>query len=67
MDYKVIYKYPPEGLGILSHSGEALGAAHRATGAGHHSHLTIQVIWFTEEDQDVWFPISLLLFCFHAI
>lgn len=57
MDYKMIYKNNPEGLGILLHSGEALGAAHRVTGAGSHSYLTIQGIWFKEGDQDVWFPI----------
>lgn len=45
MDYKMIYKNNPEGLGILLHSGEALGATHRVTGAGSHYHLAIQLIW----------------------
>lgn len=45
MDYKMIYKNNPEGLGILFHSGKALGAIHRVTGAGSHYHLAIQVIW----------------------
>lgn len=45
MDYKMINKSNPEGPGILLHSGGALGAAHRVTGAGSHYHLAIQLIW----------------------